>query len=134
MSNRTVRVNELVQRELGDILRRRYQSEAVNVTITEVRVSPDLRDARVFVAVVGDAEAAEAKLRWLRAQAGAIRAEVGRKYLPKFEYVLDHSAARGARILQVLDEVTPPGSAPAPAPEPEPKWEPKLKPESERKE
>lgn len=142
MSNRTVRVNELVQRELGDILRRRYQSEAVNVTITEVRVSPDLRDARVFVAVVGDAEAAEAKLRWLRAQAGAIRAEVGHrivlKYLPKFEYVLDHSAARGARILQVLDEVTPPGSAPAPAPEPEPepepKWEPKLKPESERKE
>jgi ribosome-binding factor A len=138
MSNRTVRVNELVQRELGDILRRFYQSEAVNVTITEVRVSPDLRDARVFVAVVGDAEAAEAKLRWLRAQAGAIRAEVGRrivlKYLPKFEYVLDHSAARGARILQVLDEVTPPGIAPAPAPAPEPEWAPKLKPASERKE
>ena len=54
MSNRTVRVNELVQREISDILRKHYQSEAVTITISEVRVSPDLRDARVFVSVVGD--------------------------------------------------------------------------------
>ena len=69
MSNRTVRVNELVQREISDILRKRYQSEAVAITISEVRVSPDLRDARVFVSVVGSEETAEAKLRWLRSKA-----------------------------------------------------------------
>ena len=112
MSNRTLRVNELVQRELSDILRRRYQAESVAMTITEVRVSPDLRDARVFVSIVGTEEQAEAGLRWLRAQASAIREEISRrivlKYLPRFEYVLDHSAARGARILQVLDEIEPP--------------------------
>jgi ribosome-binding factor A len=112
MSNRTVRVNELVQREISDILRRRYQSEAVAITITEVRVSPDLRDARVFVSVVGDEDVMDEKLRWLRSKAGEIREEVGRrivlKYLPKFEYVLDKSAIRGARILQVLDEIEHP--------------------------
>lgn len=112
MSNRTLRVNELVQRELSDILRKRYQSEAVAMTITEVRVAPDLRDARVFVSIVGDAETAEKKLAWLRGKAAEIREEVGRrivlKYLPKFEYVLDKSAARGARILQVLDEIEHP--------------------------
>ena len=112
MSNRTVRVNELVQREISDILRRRYQSEAVAITITEVRVSPDLRDARVFVSVVGDEDTMEQKLRWLRSKAGEIREEVGRrivlKYLPKFEYILDKSAIRGARILQVLDEIEHP--------------------------
>ena len=37
MSNRTVRVNELVQRELSAILRQRYQTESVAITITEVR-------------------------------------------------------------------------------------------------
>src|SRR5687767_1029863 len=109
MSNRTVRVNELVQREISDILRKRYQSESVVLTITEVRVSPDLREARVFVSVVGSEEEAEEKLRWLRSKASEIREEVGRriilKYLPKFEYVLDKSAIRGARILQVLDEI-----------------------------
>ena len=112
MSNRTVRVNELVQRELSDILRKRYQTEAVTITISEVRVSPDLRDARVFVAVVGNEEDGEEKLRWLRSKASDIREEVGRriilKYLPKFEYLLDKSAVRGARILQVLDEIEHP--------------------------
>jgi len=112
MSNRTVRVNELVQREISDILRKRYQSEAVAITISEVRVSPDLRDARVFVAIVGSDEEAEAKMKWLRSKSGEIREEVSRrivlKYLPKFEYLLDKSAMRGARILQVLDEIEHP--------------------------
>src|ERR1044071_9003920 len=112
MSNRTVRVNQLLRREISDIRRKRYQSEAVAITISEVRVSPDLRDARVFVSIVGDDETAEAKLRWLRSKAGEIREEVGRaivlKYLPKFEYILDKSAVRGARILQVLDEIDHP--------------------------
>src|ERR1044072_7152670 len=112
MSNRTVRVNELVQRELSDMLRKRYQSEAVAITISEVRVSPDLRDARVFVSIVGDEETTEEKLRWLRSKAPEIRAEMARrivlKYLPKFEYVLDKSALRNARIMQVLDEIEHP--------------------------
>jgi ribosome-binding factor A len=116
VSNRTVRVNELVQREISDILRKHYQSEAVAMTVTEVRVSPDLRDARVFVSVVGDEMFAEEKLRWIRTRAQSIREEVGRrivlKYLPKFEYVLDESAIRGARILQMLDEIDHPPAKP----------------------
>src|SRR5687768_820250 len=112
MSNRTVRVNELVQREISDVLRKHYQSEAVAVTITEVRVSPDLRDARVFVSVIGDEALAEEKLRWLRTKAQEIRGEVGRrivlKFLPKFDFILDKSAIKGARILQVLDEIEHP--------------------------
>jgi ribosome-binding factor A len=118
MSNRTVRVNELLQRELSDILRKRYQSESVAITITEVRVAPDLRDARVFVSVVGTEEVGAAKLVWLRSKARDIREELGRrivlKFLPKFEYILDHSALRGARILQALDEIDHPPANPRP--------------------
>ena len=115
MSNRTVRLNELVQRELSEILRQRYQSEAVAMTITEVRVAPDLRDARVFVSVVGDAETAAEKLRWLRRQSRAIREEMGRrvvlKYLPKFEYRLDKTAGQGTRLMKLLDELDGPKAA-----------------------
>ena len=118
MSNRTVRVNELVQRELSAILHQHYQSETVAVTITEVRVSPDLRDARVFISVVGDEETATQKLRWLRTRAVDIRQELGRrivlKFLPKLEYVLDQTAIRSTRITQMLDEMKPSDSA-APA-------------------
>ena len=112
MSNRTLRVNELVQREINDILHTHWQSESVAITVTEVRVAPDLRDGRVFVSIIGDDELATKKLRWLRSKALEIRAEVGRrvvlKYLPKFEYLLDHSAARSAQILHVLDEIEHP--------------------------
>jgi ribosome-binding factor A len=112
MSHRTVRINELVQRELSDILRKRYQAEAVTITITEVRVAPDLRDARVFVSVVGGSdEEAELKLRWLRKQSAAIRAELSRrivlKYLPKLEYRLDKSIVRSTRVLGLLDAIGP---------------------------
>jgi ribosome-binding factor A len=109
MSNRTLRVNELVQRELGDILHKRYQSEAAAITVMEVRISPDLRDGRVFVSIVGDDITVAGKMRWLRRQAPEIRKEIGRrivlKYLPKLDYVIDQSAVRGTRLLQILEEL-----------------------------
>ena len=121
MSNRTVRINELVQRELNAILRQHYQSETIALTIVEVRVSPDLRDARVFVSVVGDEETATQKLRWLRSKAAEIRQEIGRrivlKFLPKFEYRLDKSTERGTRLQQLLDQIVPAAAA-EPAGEP----------------
>jgi ribosome-binding factor A len=111
MSNRTIRVNELLRRELGDILRKHYQLEAVAMTVTEVRVAPDLRDAIVFVAVVGEPEFAQQKMRWLRRQAAAIREEIGRrivlKFLPKLEYRLDDKTPKANRILGLLDELGP---------------------------
>ena len=112
MSNRTIRINELVQRELSDILRRNYQAESVAMTISEVRVSPDLRDARVFVSIIGNDDEVEKKLRWLRKQAPDIRQEIARrivlKYLPKFEYRLDLSTSRSLRLIKLMDELPPP--------------------------
>lgn len=109
MSNRTLRVNVLLQRELSDILRQQYQTEAVALTIAEVRVSPDLRDARVFVSIIGDDDFANERLRWLRRQSAAISRELSRrivlKFLPRLEYVLDNSAERGTRIVQLLDDL-----------------------------
>lgn len=111
MSNRTIRINELLQREISDILRKNYQSEAVAITVNEVRVAPDLRDARVFVGIIGNEEVREEKFKWLRRQAPAIREEVSRrvvlKYLPKFEYFLDETTPRAVKVLQMLDEIDP---------------------------
>ena len=117
MSNRTLRVNELILRELSDILHHRYQSESVTITLTEVRVSPDLHDGRVFVSIVGDADEVARKLKWLRARAKGLRQELsGRivlKHMPLLDYVADESVARGTRILQVLDELVAEAARPA---------------------
>jgi ribosome-binding factor A len=109
VSNRIVRINELVQREVSDILRRRHASEAVAITITEVRVAPDLRDGRIFVAILGDEATVEERFRWLQGRAAEIRRELARrivlKFLPHFTYVLDKTADRAARVIQALDQI-----------------------------
>ena len=118
MSNRTVRINELMQREISDILRRHFQVEAVAVTVTEVRVAPDLRDARVFVSIVGEGEGVQEKLRWLRRQGPFIREELARrivlKYLPRMQYVLDETTIASNRVLKILDELGGPAEKPTP--------------------
>jgi ribosome-binding factor A len=118
MSNRIIRVNELVQRELSAILRQHYQSESVAITITTVRVSPDLHDARVTVSILGDAETVEQKLRWLRSKATEIRQEIARrivlKFLPRFEYRLDETTEPSNRVQQLLDQLVPPPAAESP--------------------
>jgi ribosome-binding factor A len=109
MSTRTLRVNELLQRELSDILRKRYKDEAVAITITGVQVSPDLHEGKVFVAVTGDEEDEIKSLRWLKHNSKDFRFELGRrivlKNMPHFTYAIDTSTARGNRILSVLDEI-----------------------------
>ncbi len=109
MSNRTLRVNELIQREMSAILRKRYQAEALTITIASIEVTPDLLEAKVFVSVLGGDDEAEKNLRWLRKHSQDIRFELGRtivlKHMPKFTYELDVSTARGNRILGILDEI-----------------------------
>ncbi len=116
MSNRIVRINELVQREISDILRQRHAAEAVAITISEVRVSPDLRDGRVFVAILGDAETVAERFQWLKGKSVEIRAELSKriilKFLPRLTYVLDKSSDRVARLLKALDGIEEP-AAPA---------------------
>ncbi len=133
MSNRTIRVNELIQRELNDILRRHYQTESISITVTEVRISTDLRDGKVFVAIIGDEEFVLRRMAWLRRQAREIRAELARrimlKFLPNLSYSIDETTPRSAKVLQMLDDMvklnpalaTPPATvAPVPVTTPNP--------------
>jgi ribosome-binding factor A len=109
VSNRIVRINELVQREISDILRQRHTAESVSITVSEVRVSPDLRDGRVFVAILGDQDAVADRFRWLKARAPEIREELSKrivlKFLPRLTYVLDKSSDRVARLLSAMDKI-----------------------------
>jgi ribosome-binding factor A len=112
VSNRIVRINELVQREISDILRQRHAAEAVSITVSEVRIAPDLRDGRVFVAILGDAAAVDDRFRWLQGKAAEIREELAKrivlKFLPHLTYVLDKSSDRVARLLRALDQIETP--------------------------
>jgi ribosome-binding factor A len=111
VSNRIVRINELVQREISDILRQRYTAESAAITVSEVRIAPDLRDGRVFVAILGDEAEVAGRFRWIRRKAAEIRGELARriviKFIPRLTYVLDKSSDRAARVLLALDRIEP---------------------------
>ena len=119
MSNRTVRIAELVQRELGDYLHTRYRDEAVMITVTGVEVAPDLKTGQIYFGILGDATQAEEKLAWVQKKRAEIRRELAKripiKHSPQWEFHLDHAAERGSRILNLLDELDP-GTTDADAP------------------
>jgi ribosome-binding factor A len=112
MSQRNVRVNELLKREISEILHTRYQQESVYITITEVDVSPDHRKAHVFFSVIGGQDRARISLKWLQKNHREIRHQVGKrivlKHLPHLQFHFDPSIARGNQILQILDDLDEP--------------------------
>ncbi len=96
------------------------------ITVTEVRISTDLRDGKVFVAIIGDDELIIRRMAWLRRQARDIREELARritlKFLPKLTYAIDETTPRSAKVLQMLDDMVKANPslaepvAPAPSP------------------
>lgn len=116
MSNRTVRINELLQREISHVLHTRFAQEAVLYTITAVEIAPDLRTAKVFFSLLKKGADHEQAARWLRGRLPAIsehlRKHVQLRYYPKIEFVHDEAPDRAERILKLLDELDKPKPQP----------------------
>jgi ribosome-binding factor A len=109
MSNRLLRVNELMQREISTFLHKRYSSEAVGITISGVEITGDLREAKIFYTVVGgEQDDAKAK-KWLRSKLAEIRSMVAKnvviRHVPLLTFHHDTSASRALRIEGLLDEI-----------------------------
>ena len=116
MSNRLLRVNELMQREISAHLHSRYSSEAVAITISGVEVTGDLREAKVFYSVFGGADELDRAGRWLRRKLPELRSMVAKnvvmRHVPLLTFHPDTSAARALRIETLLDEIDPGGAKP----------------------
>ena len=109
MSNRLLRVNELMRREISAYLHRQYSSEAVAITITSVEVTGDLREARIYYSVLGAAADAVRTGKWLRGRRDEIREAVAKhvilRHVPLLSFVHDNHAPRTLRIEELLGEI-----------------------------
>lgn len=107
-SQRQLRVGEEIRHALSEILRRAAfrDTELANlaITVTEVRVSPDLRNATVFVLPL-DGEP-EPMVAGLNRATGYLRGQLGRavhlKYLPALNFVFDKSFEEASRIESIM--------------------------------
>ena len=79
------------------------------LTITRLEVTQDLDQARVFVSVLGDEEAAKQAVTALNRAAGHVRTEISRRMhirkAPEFRFVADEGAAYAAHIGEILSEL-----------------------------
>lgn len=108
-SVRTLRVGEQVRHVLSDLLMRGDVHDPVlqvhSVSVTEVRMSPDLRHATIFVKPLLGADEAEV-LKALRTHTAFFQREVARrvrmKYAAKLKFLADESFDEGGRIDAIL--------------------------------
>jgi len=107
--NRIGRINDEIQRELSDQLRRLKDPRVCGmVSITRVDTTGDLRYARVYVSALDKSREKEV-LQGLKSAAGFLRRELGQtlnlRYTPELQFIADDSIQQGAHILELLRKV-----------------------------
>ena len=109
MPDRMRRVNEAVREAIGDALPLLKDPRLGFVTITGVETSPDLRQARVYVSVLGSEREREDSLAALRAAHGVLQARISRelrmKRTPQLSFEYDPTVERGVRMTRLIDEL-----------------------------
>jgi ribosome-binding factor A len=107
MADRMRRVNEAVREVVSARLAEGIKDPRIGfVTVTSVDTSTDLRQARVYVSVLGSQEEREETLAGLQSAHGvlqrAVATELRMKRTPTLQFVFDESIDRGMRITELL--------------------------------
>jgi len=116
MKHRLERVNEVIRRELSEIVRREVVFPAPLVTIQSADISPDLKSCHIYVSVIGtDEQKQQVIIRLLDKRKHLQRLLMKRvvlKYTPQLHFEIDHALERGDRVIQILEQIEiPPDEA-----------------------
>src|SRR5215208_2911671 len=111
MADRMRRVNESVRQVLSEALPELKDPRIGFVTVTGVDTSADLRQARVYVSVLGSERKRKDTLEGLAAAHGVLQARLARelrmKRTPQLAFEYDPTVERGVRMSQLIDELAP---------------------------
>src|SRR5438128_4949353 len=105
------RIEEQFRIELCEIIEREIHDPRIGLaTVTHVKVSPDLRHARVFITVLGDAVQRKKTLDGLRSAASYARHSLSKrlhhmKRIPELTFDYDEGLEKGMRIEELLDQI-----------------------------
>jgi ribosome-binding factor A len=109
VTDRTRRLDELLREEISEVIRRDLDDPRIGFhTITDVEVAPDLRHATVWVSVIGTPDERKQTIRALGHAMPFVRNRLGKlrlKRIPEFHLREDDTAARGTRVMKILDEL-----------------------------
>ena len=110
-SIKNTRINSEVQRALSTIIREEVKDPRVDplLSVTDVVVAPDLKTAKAYISVLGDAEKLSATIEGLKKAEGYIRSclakSVNLRNTPQITFIPDTSIAYGVHMSHMIDEV-----------------------------
>ena len=111
MTARMRRVNEAVRETLAEAIGELKDPRIGFVTITAVKTSTDLRQARVYVSVLGNERKRQKTLEGLDSAHGVLQAklasELRMKRTPQLTFEYDPTVEEGVRMTQLIDELAP---------------------------
>lgn len=109
MKHRLERVCEVLKRELGVVICRDLDFGPVLVTVSAVDITPDLKQAHVFVSALGSPGQQRSALEKLEQNRVNLQTEISRrvvlKHTPHLYFKLDESIERGSRVLNIMNEL-----------------------------
>jgi ribosome-binding factor A len=110
MSVRTQKVGSLIKEELSVLFQRNFSmSDYGFITVTDVIMSPDLKVAKVYISVYGDAERKKKSFVMLEAQKPSIRSMLGHsvrlRYTPEIIFYLDETVERAMKLENIFREI-----------------------------
>lgn len=107
--SRSLRIGEQIQRELAVLIRQEVKDPRLGmVTVSDVKMSPDLSHAKVYVTVLGGEQSGAGEtIKVLNRAAAFLRHELGRRLIlrimPQLHFVYDESQEKGARLVSLID-------------------------------
>ena len=111
MTDRMRRVNAAVREVLSEAVGELQDPRIGFVTITRVETSPDLRQARVFLSVLGSERKRERSLEGLASAHGVLQARIAEqlrmKRTPQLTFEYDPSVEYGVKMSKLIDELAP---------------------------
>jgi ribosome-binding factor A len=110
--NRSHRVGDQILREISNLLLRKVRDPRLKgVTLTDVRMSKDLRHAYVYYSLFGQDEQKKEAQAGFESAKGFIRKEIGErvhlKYIPDIQFKYDTSLEYGQKMERLLEKITP---------------------------
>ena len=110
-SIKNTRINGEVQKELSELIHQELKDPRVNplTSITRVEVAPDLKNAKVYVSVLGDEDSQKDTLAGLKSAAPFMRSQLAKnmnlRNTPELHFVVDQSIEYGVHMSKLIDDV-----------------------------
>jgi ribosome-binding factor A len=109
MTHRLQRVNGAIARELGALIQREIEFPVPLVTVHAVDVTPDLKQAHVFISAMAEGAVREEILSILEKKRPLLQSALAKRVIlkntPHLHFRFDESIERGSRVLGILDEL-----------------------------